>query len=79
MWRQRCGANRHCLPSAAYATTCLPAFVEFDMSVEGFGCLFLPSLAPQRIAVTATSLGGEGLAAGSSSTCVGGVGIGQFF
>lgn len=24
-----------------------PAFVEFDMSVEGFGCIFLPSIAPQ--------------------------------
>uniref|UniRef100_S4RTS1 DUF4704 domain-containing protein n=1 Tax=Petromyzon marinus TaxID=7757 RepID=S4RTS1_PETMA len=25
-----------------------PPFLEFDMSVEGFGCLFLPSLAPQN-------------------------------
>uniref|UniRef100_A0A3P9L505 WD repeat and FYVE domain containing 3 n=1 Tax=Oryzias latipes TaxID=8090 RepID=A0A3P9L505_ORYLA len=25
-----------------------PAFVEFDMSLEGFGCLFLPSLAPHN-------------------------------
>lgn len=24
-----------------------PPFVEFDMSVEGFGCIFLPSIAPQ--------------------------------
>ena len=24
-----------------------PAFVEFDMSAEGFGCLYLPSVAPQ--------------------------------
>ena len=26
--------------------TILPPFVEFDMSQEGFGCLFLPSLCP---------------------------------
>ncbi|XP_017775866.1 PREDICTED: WD repeat and FYVE domain-containing protein 3 isoform X2 [Nicrophorus vespilloides] len=25
----------------------LPPFVEFDMSAEGFGCLYLPSIAPQ--------------------------------
>ncbi|MGH0178159.1 UNVERIFIED_CONTAM: hypothetical protein FKN15_076727 [Acipenser sinensis] len=25
-----------------------PAFVEFDMSLEGFGCLFMPSLAPHN-------------------------------
>uniref|UniRef100_A0A183B567 Uncharacterized protein n=1 Tax=Echinostoma caproni TaxID=27848 RepID=A0A183B567_9TREM len=25
----------------------VPPFVEFDMSPEGFGCLFLPSIAPQ--------------------------------
>ncbi|XP_043246907.1 WD repeat and FYVE domain-containing protein 3-like, partial [Amphibalanus amphitrite] len=39
----------------------LPPFVEFDMSVEGFGCLFLPSLAPQCLSVGDTSvLGGIG-------------------
>ncbi|CAG5919009.1 unnamed protein product [Menidia menidia] len=27
-----------------------PAFVEFDTSLEGFGCLFLPSLAPHNAA-----------------------------
>jgi hypothetical protein len=25
----------------------LPPFTEFDMSAEGFGCLYLPSIAPQ--------------------------------
>ena len=25
----------------------MPAFVEFDMSAEGFGALFLPSITPQ--------------------------------
>ena len=25
----------------------MPAFVEFDMAVEGFACLYLPSIAPQ--------------------------------
>ena len=27
-------------------TTSLPGFVEFNMSLDGFGCLFLPSIAP---------------------------------
>ena len=28
----------------------LPPFIEFDMATEGFGCLYLPSLAPQSAA-----------------------------
>ena len=32
-----------------YQNTSPPAFVEFDLSYEGFGGLFLPSLAPQAI------------------------------
>ena len=26
-----------------------PPFIEFDMSLDGFGCLFLPSVFPQVI------------------------------
>nr|CAI5836643.1 unnamed protein product [Callosobruchus analis] len=45
----------------------LPPFVEFDMSAEGFGCLYLPSIAPQSpstpsvvSAVDTSVLGGIG-------------------
>lgn len=31
----------------AQSSCMLPPFVEFDMSAEGFGCLYLPSIAPQ--------------------------------
>lgn len=31
----------------AHASCILPPFTEFDMSTEGFGCLYLPSVAPQ--------------------------------
>ena len=31
----------------AHGATDCPPFVEFDMSVDGFGCLFLPAIAPQ--------------------------------
>lgn len=31
----------------AHGVTDCPSFVEFDMSVDGFGCLFLPAIAPQ--------------------------------
>uniref|UniRef100_A0A158R8R4 Lysosomal trafficking regulator lyst n=1 Tax=Taenia asiatica TaxID=60517 RepID=A0A158R8R4_TAEAS len=80
VWRQRSGANRYSAATASAAananTTCLPAFVEFNMSMEGFGCLFLPSLAPQRIVAPVKSFGGDGGMGGASSTCAGGVGTG---
>nr|CDS28413.2 hypothetical transcript [Hymenolepis microstoma] len=79
--RQRGGANRYCSLASATNVTCLPAFVEFDMSVEGFGCLFLPSIAPQRIVTPsgATQVHGNECSAmgASSSACAGGVGIGE--
>lgn len=31
----------------AHGSCTLPPFVEMDMSAEGFGCLYLPSIAPQ--------------------------------
>ncbi|XP_012287062.1 WD repeat and FYVE domain-containing protein 3 isoform X1 [Orussus abietinus] len=31
----------------AHGSCTLPSFVEFDMSAEGFACLYLPSVAPQ--------------------------------
>nr|XP_008195320.1 PREDICTED: WD repeat and FYVE domain-containing protein 3 isoform X2 [Tribolium castaneum] len=34
----------------AQSSYTLPPFVEFDMSAEGFGCLYLPSIAPQSTA-----------------------------
>lgn len=47
-------------------TCTLPPFVEFDMSAEGFGCLYLPSIAPQSANLNAlgtqdsATLGGIG-------------------
>ncbi|KAM9447222.1 WD repeat and FYVE domain-containing protein 3 isoform 4-T5 [Clarias gariepinus] len=35
-----------------------PAFVEFDTSLEGFGCLFLPSLAPHNAPSSNTNTSG---------------------
>ncbi|KAK9687952.1 FYVE zinc finger [Popillia japonica] len=52
-------------------TSCtLPPFVEFDMSAEGFGCLYLPSIAPQS--PTAPSV-----VAGVDSNVLGGIGAGD--
>ncbi|KAB0793199.1 hypothetical protein PPYR_12819 [Photinus pyralis] len=48
----------------------LPPFVEFDMSAEGFGCLYLPSVAPQ-------SPTGPSVVAGLDSTVLGGIGAGD--
>ena len=53
-----------------------PAFVEFDMSAEGFGCLYLPSIAPQG--PPTPSVVGVGMVGGSDSLVVGGIGTGKF-
>lgn len=38
----------------AHGTSDCPSFVEFDMNVDGFGCMFLPAIAPQVSAGIAT-------------------------
>jgi len=59
---------------ATHGTATLPPFVEFDMSAEGFGCLYLPSVAPQSPAgpsvVTVGNIGAF------DNTDVGGIGSG---
>lgn len=55
----------------AQSSCMLPPFVEFDMSAEGFGCLYLPSVAPQAPAAAA------GLSTIDSST-IGGIGSGVY-
>ena len=52
-----------------------PAFVEFDMSAEGFGCLYLPSIAPQG--PPTPSVVGAGMIGGSDQGVVGGIGTGK--
>lgn len=54
----------------AHGSCTLPPFVEFDMTAEGFGCLFLPSISPQ-----APVLGGGGSM--EVGTTVGGIGTGE--
>merc|ERR1719357_9656 len=53
----------------------LPPFVEFDMSSEGFGCLYIPSLAPQVPHVT--SVVGVNSLASQESAVIGGIGLGD--
>ncbi|KFM56662.1 WD repeat and FYVE domain-containing protein 3, partial [Stegodyphus mimosarum] len=58
-----------------HGTSIMPPFVEFDMSSEGFSCLYLPSVAPQSITTPAV---GVGMVAMSSDTSVvGGIGTGD--
>nr|XP_022909115.1 WD repeat and FYVE domain-containing protein 3 [Onthophagus taurus] len=54
----------------AQASCTLPPFVEFDMSAEGFGCLYLPSIAPQ-------SLGAPSVVSTVDSNILGGIGAGD--
>uniref|UniRef100_A0A8K9UQS2 WD repeat and FYVE domain containing 3 n=1 Tax=Oncorhynchus mykiss TaxID=8022 RepID=A0A8K9UQS2_ONCMY len=49
-----------------------PAFVEFDTSLEGFGCLFQPSLAPHNAPSNNANTGGV-----SDGAVVSGIGAGE--
>lgn len=51
----------------AHGSCTLPPFVELDMSAEGFGCLFLPSISPQAPTMTGNVEGAT----------VGGIGSGE--
>lgn len=51
----------------AHGSCTLPPFVEMDMSTEGFGCLYLPSVAPQ-----APNIGGS-----LDGSVIGGIGTGD--
>lgn len=71
-------AGLQCLSNASSScrvgTLVYPSFVEFDMSAEGFGCLFLPSIAPQ------SASGGSVVGSALSSTepnVIGGIGTGE--
>ncbi|CAI9723395.1 repeat and FYVE domain-containing 3-like isoform X2 [Octopus vulgaris] len=57
-----------------HGSSVTPAFVEFDMSTEGFGCLYLPSIAPQG--PPAPSVVG-GVVGSSDPVVIGGVGTGE--
>ncbi len=54
----------------AHGSYTVPPFVEFDMSAEGFGCLYLPSIAPQAPAMSNSS-------SMESGTTIGGIGTGE--
>ncbi|XP_031426548.1 WD repeat and FYVE domain-containing protein 3 isoform X2 [Clupea harengus] len=49
-----------------------PAFVEFDTSLEGFGCLFLPSLAPHNAPSNNANASGV-----SDGAVISGMGVGE--
>lgn len=51
-----------------------PAFVEFEMTTEGFGCLYLPSIAPQGPPTPSVVSGVVGV----DSTVIGGIGTGIY-
>nr|XP_020843923.1 WD repeat and FYVE domain-containing protein 3 [Phascolarctos cinereus] len=57
-----------------HGSSVTPAFVEFDTSLEGFGCLFLPSLAPHNAPTNNAAT--TGLADG---TVISGIGTGERF
>jgi len=51
-----------------------PSFVEFDMSSEGFGCMYLPSVAPQG--PITPSVVSSGMIGGTDQTVTTGIGTG---
>ncbi|XP_074647224.1 WD repeat and FYVE domain-containing protein 3-like [Tubulanus polymorphus] len=58
-----------------HGTTLTPTFVEFDMSAEGFSCLYLPSIAPQG--PPTPSVVGVGMVGAADTAIVGGIGTGE--
>ncbi|GAB6019627.1 hypothetical protein CHUAL_001189 [Chamberlinius hualienensis] len=53
----------------------IPPFVEFDMSHEGFGCLYLPSVAPQS--ASGPTVVNVGMGSAGDNTVIGGIGSGD--
>ncbi|KAL1139731.1 hypothetical protein AAG570_006709 [Ranatra chinensis] len=53
----------------------LPPFTEFDMSAEGFGCLYLPSIAPQS--PNGPSVVNVATLTAAETSVVGGIGAGD--
>lgn len=53
-----------------------PSFIEFDMTAEGFGCLYLPSIAPQGPPTPSVV---SGVVGGSDPVVIGGIGTGKSF
>jgi len=53
-----------------------PSFVEFDMRLEGFGCMYLPSIAPQG--PVTPSVVSAGMIGGTDQTVVTGIGTGMW-
>lgn len=60
----------------AHQTSLPPAFVEFDMSAEGFGGLYLPSIAPQGPS-GGSAIVGATLNAAMDNNITGGIGSGD--
>lgn len=54
----------------AHGSCTMPPFVEMDMSAEGFGCLYLPSIAPQNAVIPSVVQTGD-------ATIIGGIGGGS--
>ena len=49
--------------SSSLSTFISPAFVEFNMGIEGFGALLLPCLSPQSVSSTSNVVGNFGMVA----------------
>lgn len=56
----------------AHGSCTMPPFVELDMSAEGFGCLYLPSIAPQNAVIPSVVQTGD-------ATIIGGIGGGNLY
>ena len=57
-----------------HGSSVTPAFVEFNMNAEGFGCLYFPSIAPQGPPTPSVVSGVVGVA---DTSVIGGIGSGK--
>ncbi|KAL4240237.1 WD repeat and FYVE domain-containing protein 3 [Mactra antiquata] len=57
-----------------HGSSVTPAFVEFNMNAEGFGCLYLPSIAPQGPPTPSVV---SGVVGAVDTSVIGGIGSGE--
>ena len=63
--------------SRFHSTSITPSFVEFDMSIEGFGSLYLPSIAPQGPTTPSMVTASMMMTANTENNVIGGIGTGK--
>ncbi|CAF0761899.1 unnamed protein product, partial [Didymodactylos carnosus] len=58
------------ISTSSTLSTCMPAFVEFNMGIEGFGALLLPTITPQYISSSSSVVSNFGVVTMTSDSAL---------